>query len=58
MNLICLDYAGIKQLAKEVADKLVKEAYGSEDNIWIDEKEAMHLLRILQLFPIYVGIRK
>ena len=46
MNLICLDYAGIKQLAKEVADKLVKEAYGSEDNLWIDEKEAMHLLRI------------
>ena len=45
-NLFCLDYEGIKMLAREVAEKLNKEAYDSDDKLWINEKEAMHLLRI------------
>ena len=43
--LICLDSGTLKALVKEVVGELKEEHFDSL-NPWVNEKEAMHLLRI------------
>lgn len=45
LKIICLESEAFKALVSEVANQMKEEFFGSMDP-WIDEKEAMQLLRI------------
>ncbi len=45
LKIICLESKAFKALVSEVADQLKGEFFGHL-NPWVDEKEAMQLLRI------------